>query len=317
MFTDPLLPGVPLVESPLFNTNLSAMILTDAERNVAIDLNERGFAVIDFPDADLDLRIERIKRSLGPKLGIGSLEASDRRPLQRSRVQDAWRFDQDVNAIATNHYILDLLGRLYGRPAFPFQTLNFHTGTQQAAHTDAVHFSSIPERFMCGVWLAMEDIGPDAGPLMYIPGSHRWPLLNNVLIGRRGWESELRSAQAPYQKVWDAMIAEAGVQPQVFEARKGQALIWCANLLHGGSVQTNRRLTRWTQVTHYYFEECIYYTPAYSDEPLGRLALRDVTDIRDGSRKQSRFQGTALKKKSRLARLTRRLKDIIPVRAGS
>lgn len=35
------------------------------------------------------------------------------------------RHDSDVRAIASNSYVLDLLGKLYGRPAFPFQTLNF------------------------------------------------------------------------------------------------------------------------------------------------------------------------------------------------
>lgn len=311
MFTDPLLPGIPLVESPLFAANVDAMGLTDTERGIAISLNEKGFAVIDFPDPELDLRIERIKKSLSPKLGIGASDAANGKSFNRSRVQDAWRFDEDVKAIATNDYILDLLERLYGRAAFPFQTLNFHVGTQQAAHTDAVHFSSIPERFMCGVWLAMEDIGADAGPLMYIPGSHRWPSLNNVLIDRKGWQSELRSAQAPYQKVWDAMISATGVQPEIFEARKGQALIWCANLLHGGSLQTNRQRSRWTQVTHYFFDECVYYTPAYSDEPLGRLALREVLDVTTGLRKQSRFQGVALKQKSRFARMTAHLRKLI------
>jgi len=31
--------------------------------------------------------------------------------------------------------------------------------------------------------------------------------------------------------------------------------------LHGGTVQTDRSLTRHSQVTHYFFEGCTYYTP--------------------------------------------------------
>lgn len=34
--------------------------------------------------------------------------------------------------------------------------------------------------------------------------------------------------------------------------KKGQGLICAANLLHGGSKQTNKALTRQSQVTHYY-----------------------------------------------------------------
>jgi ectoine hydroxylase-related dioxygenase (phytanoyl-CoA dioxygenase family) len=207
------------------------------------------------------------------------------------RIQDAWTFDVDVRAIAANEAVLDLLSKLYGRRAFPFQTLNFPVGTEQAAHSDSVHFSSLPERFMCGVWLAMEDVRPDAGPLFYLPGSHRWPIMTNGLIGRRGYDSKLASAQDPYGLVWEALCSAYGVQSEPFFARKGQALIWCANLLHGDSRQNNPRLTRWSQVTHYYFDDCIYYTPAFSDEALGRLQLRDLVSVGDGEPRANTYLG--------------------------
>lgn len=82
-----------------------------------------------------------------------------------------------------------------------------------------------------------------------------------------------------------------GASTKTFEARKGQALIWCANLLHGGSPQINGAMTRWSQVTHYFFDDCIYYTPAFSDEYLGRLQLRDLVSIVDGSRKRNSYLG--------------------------
>ncbi len=43
-----------------------------------------------------------------------------------------------------------------------------------------VHFNSIPQRFMCGVWVAMEDIAPDNGPLHYYPGSHKLPFYDMI-----------------------------------------------------------------------------------------------------------------------------------------
>lgn len=168
----------------------------------------------------IDERIDRIRRRLGPSLGLADDGAGDFKALSGCRVQDAWRFDEDVHAIAANAAVLDLLTKLYGRRAFPFQTLNFPVGTQQALHTDSVHFSSIPERFMCGVWLAMEDVGPDSGPLTYVPGSHRWPVLSNTMIGRQGWQSNLRSAQHPYGDAWSALIAAEKVQQETFHPRK-------------------------------------------------------------------------------------------------
>lgn len=307
-----LLPGVPIVESPLFDRALGELEWSAQERAIASALAERGYAVFDFPDPEIDGRIERIKAWLGAHFQI---DFSDPEAVMHAgdlRLQDAWKDNPDVKALAANSDLLSILSRLYGRAAFPFQTLNFPVGTQQAAHSDAVHFSSLPERFMCGVWIAFEDVVPDAGPLMYYPGSHRWPITTNAMIGRRGWGSFSASAQDPFEPVWQAMVAQSGTQPVQFLAKKGQALIWAANLLHGGSPRIDRRLTRWSQVTHYYFDDCIYYTPAFSDEPVARLQLRELTDIATGAVKQPRFLGEPVAQAgpppaSRTARLRRML----------
>lgn len=285
------LPGLPLIESPLFPALAPALELDADEARIADDLHNKGYAVFDFPDPDLDARIERIQRRLGPGFGIDFANPESDKTLGERRIQDAWQQDDDVRAIAANPAVLQLLGKLYGRAAFPFQTLNFPVGTQQDAHSDSVHFSSLPERFMCGVWLAMEDVSADAGPLFYYPGSHRWPIMSNALIGRRGFGSDLGSAQDPFAPGWQALCDAHGAERDVFLARKGQALIWCANLLHGGSVQHDPRLTRWSQVTHYYFDDCIYYTPAFSDETTGQLQLRTIRAISDGKLRPNRYLG--------------------------
>lgn len=285
------LPGLPLIESPLFSVLKAEWGLTPQEERIADDLHIKGYAVFDFPDDSIDDRIERIRVHLGPCYDVDFENPQSDKTAGERRIQDAWRFDEDVHAIAANQYVLDLLSKLYGRKAFPFQTLNFPVGTQQDSHSDSVHFSSLPERFMCGVWLAMEDISPDAGPLFYYPGSHKWPIMTNALVGRRGYGSDLKSAQDPYGPAWQALCAAHGAQEETFLARKGQALIWCANLLHGGSRQNDARLTRWSQVTHYYFDDCIYYTPAFSDEAIGKLDMRTLVSISDGDERTSLYLG--------------------------
>lgn len=280
-----------MIESPLFPALKVGWGLSAEEERVATDLNEKGYAVFDFPDVDLGSRIDRIKHNLGPRYCIDFADPQSDKTSGERRLQDAWKFDDDVRAIAANQVVIDLLSKLYGRRAFPFQTLNFPVGTQQEAHSDSVHFSSLPERFMCGVWLAMEDIGPDSGPLFYYPGSHLWPIMTNALIGRCGYGSDLKSAQDPYAPAWEALREAHGAQQEVFLPRKGQALIWCANLLHGGSRQNDSTITRWSQVTHYYFDDCIYYTPAFSDESIGKLDLRELTAIDSGEKKPNRYMG--------------------------
>lgn len=286
-----LLPGLPLIESPLFLAQKASQGLTVEEEQIAVSLYERGYAVLDFPDVDLNARIDRIKRNLAPSYGIDFDDLESDKTQGARRIQDAWTYDEDVRAIAANQVVLDLISKLYGRRAFPFQTLNFPVGTQQEVHSDSVHFSSLPERFMCGVWLAMEDIEANAGPLFYYPGSHRWPIMTNALIGRRGYGSELSSAQDPYSPAWRALCETYAVREEIFLARKGQALIWCANLLHGGSHQRDPRLTRWSQVTHYYFDDCIYYTPAFSDENIGNFELRSPVSISEMKIKPGKYLG--------------------------
>jgi hypothetical protein len=282
MFTSTL-PGIPRFELPRSDEDYAALGFTDEETRIARDLHQHGFAVLDFPDDQIDDRIDRVKANLSAQFTGTDFSSTDSDKTQgERRIQDAWKFDPDVKAIAANAQMIALLTKLYGREAFPFQTLNFPVGTQQDAHTDQVHFSSLPEHFMCGVWLAMEDIGPDAGPLFYLPGSHRWPTVNNQAIGRKGFGSKAASAQEPYAQAWNELRIAYDAKEATFLARKGQALIWVANLLHGGSPQIDPKLTRWSQVTHYYFENCLYYTPAYSDEALGRLDLRNITSIHDG-----------------------------------
>lgn len=286
--TNPL-PGIPLIESPLFASLKENLDMTSDELAIANNLNINGFAVFEFPDLNIVDRIDRIKKKLAPRFNIDFSNPESDKTCGDRRIQDAWQFDEDVRAIAANEVVLNLLSKLFGRRAFPFQTLNFPVGTQQSVHSDSVHFSSLPERFMCGVWLAMEDISAEAGPLFYLPGSHRWPIITNATIGRRGHGTALRSAQDPYAPAWEALREAYGAQEECFIARKGQALIWCANLLHGGMRQTDPRLTRWSQVTHYYFDNCIYYTPAFSDENLGRLQFREPVSIIDGVPKKSSY----------------------------
>ncbi len=275
-----LLPGVPLIDSPFFEGNAPKLLSADQLR-VARDLNRKGYAVFDFPDPEIELKIERIKDDLSSRYDWQAWESGQTDNL---RIQDAWRFNADVRAIAANPKILELLSAIYQKPALPFQTLNFPVGTQQPAHSDHAHFNSIPDRFMCGVWLAFEDIGEENGPLFYYPGSHKWPSYQNEHLGVSYRDiSPGYPGYARYVALWDALKEAQGLQRDVFLAKKGQALIWTSNLLHGGSPHQNKQKTRWSQVTHYFFEGCAYTTPLANDSFQGTILFRDITNIASGN----------------------------------
>jgi hypothetical protein len=271
--------GVPIVESPFFD-RLSASFADDPETlRVARDLHRDGFAIIDFPDPDFDARAAALRRDLDKYFDWPSWRASG----GGMRVHDAWKFDANARALAVNERVRSILSRVYGRRAWPFQTLNFPVGTEQHYHSDSVHFSSCPERFMCGVWVALEDVHADAGPLVYYPGSHKWPIYSNEHLGICGAHEPGVPGQATFEPMWEQLVAHTGIAAQRFLPRKGQALIWAANLLHGGDVHRDRSRTRHSQVTHYYFDDCTYYTPMHSDPFYGSIAYRRLVDITTGN----------------------------------
>ena len=285
-FQNPL-PGVPAIESPFF-----ASIFAGEDENIrqiALQMVTRGFAVIEFPQDDFATSAEAIKQNLAPKFDAAAWQGFREGKHGSLRVQDAWEFDENVKRIACNPAILALLSKLYGRAAMPFQTLNFPVGTEQHFHTDSIHFSSCPERFMCGVWVALEDVTLENGPLLYYPGSHRWPIYTNEHIGRCVSLMPETPTQALYQAMWQALVTVHAASPQQFLAKKGQALIWAANLLHGGSPQIDKNCTRWSQVTHYFFEDCAYYTPMMSDPFFGRIDFRPLRNIVTGAPMPHRY----------------------------
>ncbi|EPJ8754228.1 phytanoyl-CoA dioxygenase family protein [Pseudomonas juntendi] len=290
------LPGVPKIESPFFSKFFNTEVVDAETLRIALELNTRGYAVIDFPDAEISNMAEEIKQDLDKEFEWEGWRKFGFENEISLRVQDAWKFNKNVHRIATNPKILDLLSQLYGRRAWPFQTLNFPVGTQQHFHTDSIHFSSMPERFMCGVWVALEDITMESGPLVYYPGTHKWPVYTNEFLGICATELAEHPHQKMYEPLWRELVEHYKVEPEHFTAKKGQALIWTANLLHGGSKQQDPNKTRWSQVTHYYFENCSYYSPLSSDPFYGTINFKNVTNLITQKRTENLYCGHTIPK---------------------
>jgi hypothetical protein len=218
-----------------------------------------GYVVIEAPvvtDAVLDAIVESLADLYGKPL-----HERDGVVYYRNRIQDAWKVDAHVKQLALAAPVLSLLQDLYGRRPLPFQTINFRIGSQQKAHSDALHFSSKPEGFMCGVWVALEDVDEASGPVVFYPGSHRLPF---VTMADAGLEATSEQYGA-YEQHIERLIARERLEPRYGTIRKGQALVWAANLLHGGAPQEDRSRSRHSQVTHSFFEGCRYWAPMISE----------------------------------------------------
>ena len=280
MQNGPILAGVPIIESPFFSDFLASYYFDDTQQSIAQDLNLYGFAVLPNFFAQIGHQARQIRQDLQPLFAQGKQSGEDaKQGVFTNRIQDAFKHSQTVKQLATDPRMLALLSKLYGRQAFAFQTLNFECGSQQAVHSDAVHFHSLPERFMCGVWIALEDVTLDSGPLCYYPGSHNLPVYDSWQVG---FTPSQRTQQDEYEPLWNKLIETHRLRKQVFTAKAGDALIWTANLLHGGEPILRAGSTRWSQVTHYYFEGCRYYTPMHSDLIEGKVAHRDPVNIAMG-----------------------------------
>ena len=179
----------------------------------------------------------------------------------RRRIMNFWKVSHNVRALALSPKVMQALADLYGRRPLPFQTLNFRVGSEQPAHSDTLHFNSSPPGYMCGVWVALEDVDMDNGPVVYYPGSHKLPEVTLEDVGPT-------ADQVQYSDHIAELIEREGLAPSYATMKKGEAFIWAANLLHGGHPRRERR-TRHSQVTHFFFEGCRYHSPlrAIGGEP--------------------------------------------------
>lgn len=149
------------------------------------------------------------------------------------------------------------LGLIFDRPAMATQSLGFWRGSTQRAHQDTAYVTyTLPTQF-AAAWIALEDVRPGTGELFYHVGSHRLGdflydgRFKNTSDGLRlnpGW-----NPRPEEDAHWESILqrsAQEGYEEQRFLARRGDVLIWAADLAHGGS-PTDLRSTRRSLVAHY------------------------------------------------------------------
>jgi len=243
-------------------------------------MREKGFCVLRIEGREFQETCRTLKAGLSRTLGQ-EIAAWHRGEAGPPRLQDGWLQDAAIRRLCLLPQVLELLTCLYGRRPIPFQSLNFAIGSQQPVHSDAVHFNSYPLGFMCGVWIALEDVQRDSGPLMYYPTSHLQGYLSAEDL--RLSPDQVKAEQHPqrfFQEYWHQAIDQWNLEKELFHPQCGEILVWHANLLHGGEAVLNRGLSRWSQVNHYYFEDCLYTTPIQSfAEFQGGPTLRNPYNI--------------------------------------
>lgn len=162
------------------------------------------------------------------------------------RIIEAWRHIPGVASLSNNDNVLEFLELMYEKTPLPFSTINFLKSSEQPLHSDYIHFGSRPEKFLCGVWFALEDIHVDSGPLVVVAGSRGLPI---VTIDDLGLEvprntKQLKSNYTVYEEAVKSIVEDNNLTKEAVTIKKGQCLIWAANTLHGGSAINNPSLSR-------------------------------------------------------------------------
>lgn len=176
-------------------------------------------------------------------------EARDRRPGYR--IHDLHSASDAALELYLLRRIFELARPILGDDAVAIQSLYFQWGSQQILHRDPVVVPTGAPGHLLAAWIALEDIHPDSGALVYVPGSHRLPYYEFApgvwqFDGATMGEAEARAATA-----FDDRLAELnGLEPQLFTPRRGELLLWHASLRHGGSPLADPRRTRRSFVVH-------------------------------------------------------------------
>jgi ectoine hydroxylase-related dioxygenase (phytanoyl-CoA dioxygenase family) len=136
---------------------------------------------------------------------------------------------------------------LDGAPAV-CNSLNFIQGSEQTEHIDSWFMPPPVLEKMVVTSVCLEDVHPDAGPLVFYPGSHKIPPYRFSDGRLNAIENEMDSCFAYVH----GEIEKRGLKRQTFIGRKGDVFIWAAQLAHGGSPIEDTSRTRRSLVTHYW-----------------------------------------------------------------
>lgn len=166
------------------------------------------------------------------------------------RIHNLFRDDPVLAEVFNKQILTEYASLIFNHPAHPRYSINFLLGSEQAIHQDSAVFFTWPTNYLLGAWIALEDIGPDCGPLVYYPGSHRefW----------QGWTDPPQTClktcdKATASRYYDWIEeTKSKYQPQLFTAKKGDVLLWHAGLFHGGSKIVDKNSSRKSMVVHYF-----------------------------------------------------------------
>ena len=177
-------------------------------------------------------------------------EAAQRKP--RYRIHDMHSASPVAQSLYLHPTLIRYASLILGDEAVATQSLYFEFGSQQPLHRDSIVVPTPVFGRLLASWIALEDIDPRSGALIYVPGSQKLPFYEfepgQYMFDGRRMSGEQALAAMRYH---DEESARRGLTTHMFEAKRGDVLIWHSGLLHGGGPVGDEKLTRKSFVVHY------------------------------------------------------------------
>lgn len=187
------------------------------------------------------------------------------------RIGQAHQKTEQLMALSANPTLIRFLSRILGDDPVLFGSLNFEKGTEQRVHVDAMYFWPEPFFSMAGVWIALEDVDENNGPLFYISESHKLDMLmgqeialdkpdllaarNKARNGLLSPEEKSRLAASlgnEWTEKYLVLLEKKGLEAVPVPIKKGDVVIWHSLLGHGGMKIKDKNRSRKSVVYHYF-----------------------------------------------------------------
>jgi phytanoyl-CoA hydroxylase len=165
---------------------------------------------------------------------------------RHSRLCNMHMVSEPARSAIAKKRVMDVLDAFFEDRAYVATSLYFEQSSEQAIHRDTPFFHTKPKMIFAGVWFALEDVTPDAGPLRYFPGGHRIAVTPRVV----GAKEEIGGAWTDYCDDILRKAQDAGLPEKTAFIKKGDCFIWHPELPHGGSPITSPGKTRKSMVFH-------------------------------------------------------------------
>lgn len=163
-----------------------------------------------------------------------------------------------LRALVCSDLIGDVVAELIGEPAGVHLNLTGWQSTRRRWHFDQYLNEPYVGGFYVAIWIALDDVDPDAGPFEFVRGSHRWwpPISQAKMKQALGpalgytpqWPAHSERILTP---IFERELHERAAVVEQFLPSRGDVLFWHSRLLHQGSIPRNPALERRGLIAHY------------------------------------------------------------------